>query len=55
MGLRNIGSLLIIFLILMMVFGTARLRTLGDDLAAAIRNFRKGLQEPPAQDKDQSQ
>lgn len=45
MGFRNFGSLLLVFLILMMVFGTARLRTVGDDLAAAIRSFRKGLQE----------
>jgi sec-independent protein translocase protein TatA len=45
MGFRNFGSMLIIFLNLMMVFGTARLRTIGDDLAAAIRSFRKGLQE----------
>jgi sec-independent protein translocase protein TatA len=45
MGLRNFGSLLIIFFIIMMVFGTQRLRTIGDDLATAIRSFRKGLQE----------
>lgn len=45
MGFRNFGSLLMIFLILMMVFGTDRLRTLGNDLAAGIRNFRKGLEE----------
>lgn len=45
MGFRNFGSLLVIFLILMMLFGTQRLRTIGDDLAAAIRSFRKGLQE----------
>lgn len=45
MGLRNFGSLIIVFLILMMVFGTQRLRTIGDDLATAIRSFRKGLQE----------
>jgi sec-independent protein translocase protein TatA len=45
MGFRNFGSLLMVFLILMMVFGTQRLRTIGDDLAVAIRSFRKGLQE----------
>lgn len=45
MGIRNFGTLLIVFLILMMVFGTHRLRDLGNDLASAIRNFRKGLQE----------
>lgn len=45
MGFRNFGSLLIVFLILMMVFGTQRLREIGTDLAGAIRSFRKGLQE----------
>ena len=45
MGFRNFGSLLLIFLILMMVFGTQRLREIGNDLAVAIRGFRKGLQE----------
>jgi sec-independent protein translocase protein TatA len=45
MGFRNFSSLLIVFLILMMVFGTQRLRDVGNDLAAAIRSFRKGLQD----------
>lgn len=45
MGIRNLLPLIIIFLIVMMVFGTARLREVGNDLSAAIRNFRKGLQE----------
>lgn len=45
MGLRNFGSLLIVFLIIMLLFGTQRLRDIGNDLAVAIRNFRKGLQE----------
>lgn len=45
MGFRNFGSLLLVFLILMMVFGTQRLREIGNDLAVAIRSFRKGLQE----------
>lgn len=45
MGFRNFGSLIIIFMILMMVFGTKRLRDVGNDLAEAIRNFRKGMQD----------
>ncbi len=45
MGFRNFGSLLLIFLILMMIFGTQRLREIGNDLAAAIKSFRKGLQD----------
>jgi sec-independent protein translocase protein TatA len=49
MGFRNFGSLLMVFLILMMVFGTQRLRDMGNDLAVGIRNFRKGLQEDEAE------
>jgi sec-independent protein translocase protein TatA len=45
MGIRNFGSLLVIFLILIMMFGTARLRDVGNDLAVAIRNFRKAMSE----------
>ncbi len=52
MGFRNVSSLLIIFLILMMIFGTARLREIGNDLAAAIRSFRKAMQEEPEMSKD---
>jgi sec-independent protein translocase protein TatA len=55
MGFRNLGSLIIIFLILMMVFGTQRLRTIGDDLAVAIRSFRKGLQEDDNQNEKKAE
>lgn len=54
MGFRNFGSLLIIFLILMMVFGTQRLRDVGNDLAVAIRSFRKGLQDDTEDKKKES-
>lgn len=47
MGIRNFGSLLIVFLLIMMIFGTHRLREIGNDLAHAVRNFRKGMQEEP--------
>ena len=52
MGFRNFGSLFLIFLILMMVFGTQRLRDIGNDLAVAIRSFRKGLQEDQEENKE---
>lgn len=52
MGLRGFGSLIIIFLILMMVFGTHRLRELGNDLAGAIKSFRKGLEDDVPETKD---
>ncbi len=41
----NFGSLLLIFLIVVVLFGTKRLRDIGGDIGAAVRNFRKGLQE----------
>lgn len=46
MGLGGIsfGSLLLIFLIVLVLFGTKRLRDIGEDLGTAVRNFRKGLE-----------
>lgn len=41
----SIGSLLIILLIVVMLFGTKKLRTLGDDLGAAIKNFRGAVKD----------
>ncbi len=47
MGFRGmgIGSLVLIFLIILVLFGTKRLRDIGSDIGAAIKGFRKGLQE----------
>lgn len=45
----NFGSLLLIFLIIMVLFGTKRLREIGGDLGAAIKSFRKGLQDENAE------
>lgn len=55
MGFRNFGSLLLIFLILMMVFGTQRLRGIGNDLAVAIRGFRKALEEDQTEKEEPKQ
>ena len=45
--LGNIGpmQLLIIFLIVLLIFGTKKLRNVGGDLGSAIRDFRKGVSE----------
>jgi len=47
MGFRglNFGSLLIILFIIVLLVGTKRLREIGGDLGAALKNFRKGLQD----------
>ncbi len=55
MMFRNFGSLLLVFLILMMVFGTKRIRDIGNDLAVAIRSFRKGLQEDEVNNKEEKE
>lgn len=41
----SFGSLLLIFLIIVVLFGTKRLRDIGNDLGIAIRSFKKSLQE----------
>jgi sec-independent protein translocase protein TatA len=47
MGLTGIspGSLILIFLIVVLLFGTKKLSTLGEDLGKALKGFRKGLKE----------
>ena len=47
MGLGGIsmGSLILIFLIILLLFGTKKLRNMGEDLGHALKSFRKGLQE----------
>jgi sec-independent protein translocase protein TatA len=49
----SFGSLILILLIVMVLFGTKRLTSIGEDLGQAVRNFRKGLQEPDDSKKDQ--
>lgn len=51
MGMK-LGSLIVILLIVILLFGTKALRNIGEDLAAAIKSFRKGLQEEDKRDHD---
>jgi len=48
MGIGGISmwQLLILLLIVVLVFGTKRLRNMGGDLGAAIKGFRKGMADP---------
>jgi sec-independent protein translocase protein TatA len=47
MGLGGIGpwQLLIILVIVLAIFGTKRLRTLGSDLGSAVKGFRSAMNE----------
>lgn len=39
------GKLLLILLIIVLVFGTAKLPKIGEDLGKAVRGFKKGMHE----------
>ena len=44
MGSFSIWHWLVVLLIVVLVFGTKRLRNMGGDLGSAMRDFKKGLQ-----------
>lgn len=47
----SIWQLLIILAIVIMLFGTKRLRTLGSDLGSAVKGFRKSMSDEATSDK----
>jgi sec-independent protein translocase protein TatA len=53
MGGISIWQLLIIALIIVLLFGTKKLRTLGGDLGSAVKGFKKAISdEEPAAKKE---
>ncbi|PID44957.1 MAG: twin-arginine translocase subunit TatA [Proteobacteria bacterium] len=44
-GMPSVGSLVIILLIVLVLFGTKRLRDAGGDLGGAIKNFKKSMND----------
>jgi len=51
MGGMSITHWLILLVIIVLLFGTKKLSNLGGDVASAIKNFKKGLQD----DEDKAQ
>ncbi len=49
MGSWSIWHWLVVLAIVALVFGTKRLRNIGEDVGAAIKSFRKGMADPDAQ------
>lgn len=45
MGGFSIWHWLIVLVIVALVFGTKKLRNIGEDMGSAIKGFRKGMQE----------
>ena len=59
MGSFSIWHWLIVLVIVMLVFGTKKLRNIGADLGGAVRGFKEGMKEgtsdKPAEAADSSQ
>jgi len=55
MGFGNIGwfQILVVLLIVLLIFGTKRIRSLGSDVGGAIREFRKSVSEDDADEKSE--
>ena len=49
----SVTQLLILLVIVMLVFGTKRLRNIGSDLGSAVKGFRKGIEDEPAEEDEQ--
>ncbi|WP_419812476.1 Sec-independent protein translocase subunit TatA [Bacterioplanoides sp.] len=49
----SIWQLLIVLAIVIMIFGTKKLRSLGGDLGGAVKGFKKAMNEEPAEKKDE--
>jgi len=45
MGFGSIGHWLIVLVIVALIFGTKRLKSIGSDLGGAIKGFKKGMSE----------
>ena len=45
MGTMSIGHWVIVLVVVMLLFGTKRLRNIGSDLGAALKGFKQGMAE----------
>lgn len=55
MGSFSIWHWLIVLVIIMLVFGTKKLRNIGADLGGAVKGFKEGVKEGSAPSADASQ
>jgi sec-independent protein translocase protein TatA len=50
MGGISVWQLLIVLVIVLLLFGTKKLRNLGSDLGGAVKGFRSTMKDPPSTD-----
>lgn len=51
MGSLSIWHWLIVLVIVMLIFGTKKLRNVGQDLGGAVKGFKEGMKEASAENK----
>jgi sec-independent protein translocase protein TatA len=51
MGSFSIWHWLIVLVIVALIFGTKKLRNMGEDLGGAVKGFKKGMHDATADDK----
>ncbi|HPT50821.1 MAG TPA: Sec-independent protein translocase subunit TatA [Accumulibacter sp.] len=51
MGSFSIWHWLIVLIIILLVFGTKKLRNLGSDLGGAVKGFKEGMRDATAEEK----
>ena len=51
MGSFSIWHWLVVLLIVVLVFGTKKLRNIGEDLGGAVKGFKEGMRDGTAEDK----
>ena len=49
----SITHLIILLIVVVLIFGTKKLRNIGSDLGGAMRDFKKGLEGEDAKPKDE--
>ena len=55
LGAPGLWQLIIIAVIVMLVFGTKKLKNIGEDLGAGIKGFKKAMENGEQTDKDPEQ
>lgn len=54
MGLTSIWHWIIVLIIVVLVFGTKKLRNIGRDLGGAVHDFKEGLEKGQQEEKQES-
>ncbi len=55
MGFESIWHWLIVLIIVMLIFGTKKLRNIGADLGGAVKGFKEGMKEGTSDKPDAAQ